>query len=68
MTPSELRTISNTLNPGGQTKLARILRVNPRTVRRWLAGKSRIPPAVAILLGDCRFATHQTAGLCRTRK
>lgn len=50
MTPGEFRTLCNSLNPGGQTKLARMLKVNPRTVRRWLASKSRIPTAVTLLL------------------
>lgn len=50
MTPTELRSICNSMNPGGQTKLARKLDVNPRTIRRWLAGKSRIPVAVGLAL------------------
>jgi hypothetical protein len=48
MTPTELRTIGEHLyGPRWQTKLARALPVNPRTVRRWLAGERRIHPAIA---------------------
>ena len=32
--------------------LARKLRVNPTTVRRWVAGSSPIPEAVALLLKE----------------
>ncbi len=34
-----------------QTKLARSLGVNPRTVRRWASGEVPIPPTVAAHLG-----------------
>jgi hypothetical protein len=48
MTPAELRTIGESLyGPRWQTKLARALPVNPRTVRRWLAGKTKIRQLVA---------------------
>ena len=33
--------------PRWQTKLARAVPVNPRTVRRWLAGERKIHPAIA---------------------
>ncbi len=45
MTPDELRTICDSLNPGGQSKLARKLGWDSSTVRRKLAGKSRITRA-----------------------
>lgn len=48
MTPGELR--KNGLRLYGkvwQTKLARALPVNPRTVRRWLSGDRKIHPAMA---------------------
>lgn len=48
MTPEELRSIGESLyGPRWQSELARTLPVNSRTVRRWLAGKSRIHPALA---------------------
>jgi DNA-binding transcriptional regulator YiaG len=33
-----------------QVQAAKRLRVNPRTVRRWVAGDSRIPEFVSLLL------------------
>ena len=50
MTPSELRSICDRLNPGGQSKLARKLGVSPRTMRRWLAGKCEIPSMVGLAI------------------
>ncbi len=48
MTPAELRTIGEQLyGPRWQTKLARALPVNDRTVRRWLSGERKIRPLVA---------------------
>jgi hypothetical protein len=48
MTPTDLRTIGERLyGPRWQTKLARALPVNPRTVRRWLSGERQIRPLVA---------------------
>ena len=35
-----------------QMGLARLLRVDPRTVRHWVAGSYPVPEAVALLL-DC---------------
>jgi hypothetical protein len=68
MTPSELRAICDRLNPGGQSKLARMLpgrkpgkSVSPRTVRRWLAGKKDIPPLVEIAI---RQATETLPEKC----
>jgi hypothetical protein len=37
----------HTYGPRWQTKLARALPVNPRTVRRWLSGERKIRPLVA---------------------
>nr|WP_088256986.1 adhesin [Fimbriiglobus ruber] len=48
MTPEELRTAGETLfGQKWQTALARVLPVNPRTVRRWLSGDRKIHPAIA---------------------
>ena len=52
MTPSELRTICDSLNPGGQSKLARMLPVNDRTVRRWLSGERPIHQAMVARIRD----------------
>jgi DNA-binding transcriptional regulator YdaS (Cro superfamily) len=50
MNPVELRSICDSLNPGGQSKLARMLGVSPRTVRRWVAGKYEIPTAIDLAI------------------
>ena len=50
MTPIELRAICDSLNPGGQSKLARMIGVNTRTLRRWLSGKVDIPEIAAIAI------------------
>lgn len=46
MTPSDLRKICDSLNDergtGGQTRLARMLKRSPRTVRNKLSGKTKI--------------------------
>ena len=68
MTPTELRSICDKLNPGGQSKLARMLpgrtpgkSVSPRTVRRWIAGKKDIPPLVEL-------AIWQAVEMCAQQK
>lgn len=53
MTPSELRIIGEKLyGPRWQTQLAKVLPVEARTVRRWLAGKRSIHPAFAARIRD----------------
>lgn len=61
MTPSEFHTVAVAIlgtSTGWQTGIARRLGVNPRTVRRWVAGDTRIPDGVAAelarLAGDQR--------------
>ena len=49
MTPSELKRHLQRVGMG-QMEAARCLKVNPRTVRRWIAGDSPIPEAVAQLV------------------
>lgn len=49
MTPSELKRHLKRVGIG-QMEAARRLKVNPRTVRRWVAGDSPIPEAVAQLV------------------
>jgi hypothetical protein len=46
MTPSELREIGDQHGRGWQTRLARELPVNVRTVRRWLAGRTQMHEAI----------------------
>jgi hypothetical protein len=47
MTRDELRVLGEAWKRRGwQTHLARSLPVNPRTVRRWLAGERKIHPAM----------------------
>jgi DNA-binding transcriptional regulator YdaS (Cro superfamily) len=50
MTPAELRSICDKLNPGGQSKLARMISVSPRTMRRWIAGKVEIPALIDLAI------------------
>ncbi len=48
MPPDELRAIGESLyGPIWQTKLARAVPANPRTIRRWLSGDRKIRPLVA---------------------
>jgi len=49
MTPSALKRHLQRVGIG-QMQAARRLKVNPRTVRRWVAGDSPIPEAVAQLV------------------
>jgi DNA-binding transcriptional regulator YiaG len=49
MTPSQLKQHLKRVRIG-QMEAARRLKVNPRTVRRWVAGDSPIPEAVAQLV------------------
>ena len=49
MTAIELRATLEHLSLN-QLELARLVRVNPRTVRRWTGGDGAVPPAVAVLL------------------
>ncbi len=51
MNPEELKeTCLEQFGAGWQSKLARFLEVNPRTVRRWAAGEWPVPTKVALLL------------------
>ena len=47
MMPAELYELGSKLGRGWQTKLARLLPCNVRTVRYWLAGKRKISPMIA---------------------
>ena len=49
MSPQQFRAALRRLRLS-QVQAARRLRVNERTVRRWVAGDSRIPESVALLL------------------
>jgi DNA-binding transcriptional regulator YiaG len=49
MSPQQFRNALRRLHLS-QVQAARRLRVNERTVRRWVAGDSRIPESVALLL------------------
>ena len=49
MTPDQLRAAIETLGTN-QAALARAVGVNPRTMRRWIAGDSPIPRTAAILV------------------
>jgi len=49
MSPQQFRDALRRLRLS-QVQAARRLRVNERTVRRWVAGDSRIPESVALLL------------------
>jgi DNA-binding transcriptional regulator YiaG len=49
MTPKQFRHAINRLDLS-QVKAAKFLGVDPRTVRKWVAGDSRIPHSVELLL------------------
>ena len=49
MTQDQLRAAIETLGTS-QAALARLVGVNPRTMRRWIAGDSPIPRTAAILI------------------
>lgn len=53
MSPAELRLAGERLYGrwGWQTRLARELRVDGSTVRRWLSGKAPIPGMAAVAIG-----------------
>lgn len=47
MTPKQLHKSGKKLGAGWQSKLARLLPCNPRTVRHWLKGDRQISDMVA---------------------
>ena len=56
MTPAELRAIGRRLyGEDWQTPLARDLGVNPRTVRKWLAGARAISSVVALAVSSLQL-------------
>jgi len=50
MTPATLRSLCDSLNPGGQSKLARLLKWHHSTVWRKLNGKSPITESDALAI------------------
>jgi len=52
MSPTELRQVINYLfeGRGGQTELARLVRCNDSTIRRYLAGTREIPDYLVVIL------------------
>ncbi len=52
MTPLELRELASQLGYGWQTKLARLLPCEVRTVRHWLKGTRAISPLVKARIKD----------------
>ena len=62
MTPTELRAVCDSLNPGGQTRLARLLGIHPTLMRKKLAGK------VGISRVDELAIKHVVAGAKRRKK
>ncbi|OWK42112.1 adhesin [Fimbriiglobus ruber] len=48
MTPTELRNLGDKHGRGWQTRLARAVPVDVRTVRRYLSGKVAIRPVIAM--------------------
>jgi len=49
MTPQQFRHVLRQLGLN-QVQAAKRLGINPRTLRRWVAGDSRIPESVSLLL------------------
>lgn len=52
MTPPELRNLGDKHGRGWQTRLARAIPVNVRTVRRYLSGKIEIKPLIELRIGQ----------------
>lgn len=53
MTPSQLTRIGKQLyGYGWQTRIAKELGVNDRTVRNWLSGRSKIRPTTSLAVKD----------------
>ena len=50
MTPAELRAIGERHGHGWQTRLANGLEVDSRTIRRWLAGETKINRGMELLI------------------
>ena len=68
MTPAELRAALADLGLS-QVGFARLARVDPRTVRKWVAGASAIPGPVVVLielLKACPEARSRTGGSLRS--
>jgi DNA-binding transcriptional regulator YdaS (Cro superfamily) len=61
VTRADLRQICESLDPGGQTRLARLLDWHPSTVRRKLSGASKITKAdeLAIQAAICLLETQR---------
>lgn len=57
MTPETLIAYGEALyGPHWQTELARVLKVNERTMRRWKAGTSKIPESAAVEIAALAIA------------
>jgi len=68
VTPAELRAALADLGLS-QVGFARLARVDPRTVRKWVAGASAIPGPVVVLielLKACPEARSRTGGSLRS--
>jgi DNA-binding transcriptional regulator YiaG len=64
MTPDQLQAALAQLTDGNQSEFARMIGVDGRTVRYWLAGEQRIPKPVQILIKALLLLTpEQRAGL-----
>lgn len=50
MTPAQLETVILEVADGNQSALARMVGVDGRTVRRWIAGEIQVPKPVQVLL------------------
>jgi DNA-binding transcriptional regulator YdaS (Cro superfamily) len=62
MTPADLRAICDDMNPGGQTRLAKLIGIHPTLLRKKLAGK------VGISKVDELAIKHVVAGWKRRKK
>jgi DNA-binding transcriptional regulator YiaG len=50
MTPEQLLAAIDALTDGNQSEFARLIGVDGRTVRYWIAGEQRIPKPIQILI------------------
>ncbi len=59
MTPEQVSAVIDYLTGGNQSELARLVGVDGRTVRRWIAGDLRVPKPITILLKALKIMTPE---------
>lgn len=59
MTPEQLQTAIDALACGNQSEFARMIGVEGRTVRYWIAGEQRVPKPVQMLISALRVMSPE---------